>query len=509
MPTFETVGTESAGATCDECSAIDQPNNHVRNYRRVFQYGYLTLCTRCRNSQYSECHDCHDMHRTVDLYDGVNYSGLGHLFCSLHREYCEGCGSRVSYLSDDRCDECTWWCDGCGQSHSQSIESFFNENNDSSYCSNTMPPEPLGVRGYGRTRPTRWFGGPLPREGRKQVGFYLGFELEISSSSLDATPITRWESENGMSGFFDCKEDSSVEGFEIATQPFTPQFFETIVADGRLEDFFGMLNTAYPVHNNEESTSHGLHVHVGKVAFGRDPVALAAYSYLLGQDDGVHLERIARREPTGYCGRVSKPVSAAVVFATQQRMNRGIQGHRLYAAGHYPGRNAINLTSGDTVEVRAFASTRHAEELVDAVRLVYVGAEYVRYLRSGSKTRGVDPKRLGWSEFCKWAGYAYPDSFDSLVGLPSSKKVRSTVKPSTVVIDQFSSEDFEPEPVSEVVMPVAAGEWQIIDPGGCQNRNCCSHNFEWVVPSPVSGLAAILRDHPVHTTAVNTVSSPF
>jgi hypothetical protein len=444
------------GARCNHCTTPGAVNNHIRNY--VQGGSYTLLCTRCVNTHYATCREC---------------------------------GERAQH---DVCDDCGWMCYSCGVRNPESQERYWY--GAESYCDGCQPDPDYdeddaytgrpGIRPYSHTHPSRWFGGPLPKdEANKQVGFYLGFELEIGTGLMDGDPIHEWATANNLPEFFDCKEDSSVDGFEIATQPFTPEFFERLVKDGRLESFFEMLNSTYPAgqRGNQENAGHGLHVHIGKVAFARDGVALAAFSYLLGADQGKHLERIARRDPTTYCERVTKPVSMTVV----QHKAHGVQRDRLYRGGVFPSRGAINLANRNTVEVRAFRSTRSAEELMSAIRLVYVAAEYVRYLRAASKTRGVDPKLLAWTEFCRWAAFAHPEAFPALAGLDAPKGRVSATEPREGA--EWSDLDFEAGAEEER----APYGWVQINPHGCSNRNCCADNFRWADrdESTVRGLAAI------------------
>lgn len=367
------------------------------------------------------------------------------------------------------CENCRILCNQGG--HYVTEDNWNNGNDDEDegpemcgVCWTAYERNQYRIRGYGHTHPTKWFGGPLPREAGKMQGFYLGFELEISTERRDAREIIEWERAHGMTGFFDCKSDSSVAGFEIATQPFTPEYFETMVADGRLASFFEMLDRAYPsshgTHNGvgNEPTGHGLHVHIGRIAFQGDDLSLAAYSYLLGQDNGTHLERIGRRAATHYCTRVQRPASTALVWrkqedghgrGTRDRWNEETQSYevvpaysnqfgRLVSAGVQATRSAINLTNSKTVEIRAFKSTRNPDELAAAIRLVYVGARYVRELRLSKKRQGLSPTALHWSEFCKWVGVEYPDAFAALssMGSVTSDKIRrQSPKDSTQQVD--------------------------------------------------------------------------
>jgi len=269
-----------------------------------------------------------------------------------------------------------------------------------------------------------WLGGPLPTDEQgHQQGFYIGFELEISSDTERMRPLRDWSEQHlGSRTALDPKRDGSVEGFEIASMPMTPEFFEDVDWDS----FMAMLNEHYATFDDSESrepTGHGLHVHIGRIAFERDDVAQAMFSYLIGQDNGSHLERVGRREATSYCEKVAKPLSTALVDLRRKTGTGGYQADRIARkGGAQPGRNAINLTGGDTIEIRAFRSTRDADHLRAAVRMVYLAARYVAALRGSvmagpfGRTAGgfVSPKALHWDQFVAWVETVMPEAAEDL-----------------------------------------------------------------------------------------------
>lgn len=373
---------------------------------RSMSFDVWTHSNRCEDCL-TRCGECGELFN--DRYEvRVGHRGVYHADCSTE---CGGCGYFYSANSDDlnwvddsevyACARCSTYCETCDQYHLDHL----NEGGHGGVAN---------VSGYGHTSGSIWYGGPVPRnDDGKPDGYYMGIENEITAHDGDADDVRQWARENlGHWEGMDCKEDSSVEGFEIVTQPMTPEFFESV----NWESFFDMLNERFPLpgHATEEPVEHGLHVHIGRVAFGRDPVAISAFCYLIGT--GNHMERIGRREPTEYCQKVRDPARVAIVQAKQ---GYGRQSDRLRAVGHYPGRDAINLGNPDTIEIRAFKSTRSANELRDAVRLVYLCAEYVRHLRA-TRTP-MSSRNLRWTTFSRWVALNHPEGFDSIVGLPAEQ----------------------------------------------------------------------------------------
>lgn len=343
----------------------------------------MHLCDDC----VTECYRCGDTHALVETY----------------------------LINDERyCSDCSHNCEHCDERYVDECES--------EDCSNRV----RGLSAYGKTYANRWLGGPVSKAGTMyDRGYYLGFELEISANSGDVQPIYDWAQQNlGYSDAVDCKEDSSVDGFEIASQPMTPEFFESV----KWESLFDLLNSEYPLRNRPsprgvdptEPVDHGLHVHIGRAAFGKDDIATAAFCYLIGQ--GNHLVRIGRREPTTYCKKVDKPVSSAIKSANYSSGRHQKQASKPSVRNLYLGRDAINLSNNATIEIRAFRSTRKADDLRDAVRLVYVAAEYIRSLRMGNGS--VSPRSLHWATFAAWVGVNHPEAFASIAGITDKKVVR-------------------------------------------------------------------------------------
>lgn len=367
---------QTSHSHCPNCYVTCERCDRTMRTTQMTEVGGSPMCVSC-SSRYTWCRDC-------------NWVGNMN-----ENDEMRWCSDAVNWY----CVQCSSYCDSCDEYHR----------------SECQDGSPRGVRGYGHTHPEMWLGGPLPRNERgQQVGFYVGFELEITAGSGDdANVIKQWSTDNLGVNIFDCKEDSSVDGFEIATQPMTPEYFEAVPWNS----FFAMLKANFRTPYSDEPDSHGLHVHIGRVAF-RSDVNIAAFSYLLCQ--GRHLERIGRRNATHYCSKVDKPVSAAAVAMNR----RTLQSEKLRRAGVYAGRNAINLGNEGTIEIRAFKSTREAQNLRNAVRLVYVAAEYIRALTAEGQI--ARPRALHWGEFAKWVAINYPKAFSSISGLdekPATKEV--------------------------------------------------------------------------------------
>lgn len=339
-----------------------------------------------------------------------------HQGCSARCPSCERIVGQYDLVEVDNSE--TMYCDGCAHSCEDCGEGTLSPHTE--VCEECIDGRANGIRGYGHTAPEMWLGGPLPKnKSGHHVGFYIGFELEISSDARSVKALRDWSEEHlGSRNALDPKQDGSVEGFEIATQPMTPEFFESV----DWESFMLMLepdHATFDTSPSREPEGHGLHVHIGRVAFERDDIATAMFTYLLGQGQGEHLERIGRRKATHYCSKVAKPASTALVHRYNATGNGGVQARRLHADGRsYPGRDAINLGPSQTIEIRAFRSTRDADHLRAAVRTVYLAARYISHLRKEINTEGlkafVSPKALHWDSFVTWVEGVMPEAADAL-----------------------------------------------------------------------------------------------
>lgn len=158
--------------------------------------------------------------------------------------------------------------------------------------------------------------------------YFLGVELEVTADTMNARPIYDWADANGAPGLFFCKEDGSVNGFEIVTHPMTPDYFESVDWDG----FFDMLNREYPTNRsgNREPVDHGIHVHVSRSAFP-NVLALARWSYLVNKHAD-HVQRIARRAGSNWARFSANPVSEVLA---QEGQRRGILDTYSYRPNRY------------------------------------------------------------------------------------------------------------------------------------------------------------------------------
>jgi hypothetical protein len=232
----------------------------------------------------------------------------------------------------------------------------------------------------------------LPRNHKGKLdGYYLGIELEVTAHDTDFSNTVEWCESHIGAGALHIKEDCSVAGYELVFEPMTPQFFEAVNWDG----FFLALDSDQHVWADGEPDTHGLHIHVGRIAFRGRTSRLAALSGILGAANGTHMERVGRRDATHYCEVVPNPIRSAIV-SKDAYSAQSVRIQRKGAPISPWGRNAINFNRSDTVEIRSPKSTRDADEFMETVRTVYLAADYVRSMEF------LNPAAISWEAFTSW-----------------------------------------------------------------------------------------------------------
>jgi len=405
--------TVNSEVLCQNCTEVCGTCSQVRALRRMHLIDERFTCSDCS----VQCQHCGGVNPRSD----ARVNSDGYWYCPRHWRQCraDGCEA-LAFGMQATCQDC--------QTH-------------------------VGYDALGRWRRTEavlWLGGPV----RSKGGYYVGFEHEVTASGMfNLRPLREWANENlGHRTALDPKPDSSVSGFEIATQPMTPAFFESV----DWESYMAMLNENYPVYSEPEG--HGLHVHIGRQAFRRerlsrykgdgtlrkkpkrimvtDPAMLAAFTLLLSRGHS-HLTRIGRRDSARWAERVTHPVKATIV--QPHFPVRGKQHAKITRSMHVAvPRGAVNLTNQHTIEIRVARSTRSADDLRDAVRVVYLAAEYIRHLRSQGS---INPKAVNWMAFSEWVREVMPEAHQSISG----SGVRLEPHPVTTgsLMEAFTTEESE------------------------------------------------------------------
>lgn len=338
----EVTEVDSEGDYCSDCGAMceacevtvpyDDLDSALIPGSRYYITNEAQVCSDCRDHMI-DCEHCgRPMHSDVTHYD------------------CTDCGTVCGY-----CHENMHYCDHC----------------EESYCDDYGHGS-CGSRGflhdYSYT-PYLVFHNHNGLESKRPVEGtpYLGLELEVSGDEDLCEGI-----EDEHPELLYCKEDGSVDGFEMVTHPMT---YEWAI------DYFpwALLRTLYA--NGGRGGSNGIHVHISRNAF-TDEAHILRWLLLIYRNKQ-SLVKFARRESSQWAD-FNEPTSVLHEKA------KGGYGHKRYAA--------VNAQNDNTLEVRIFRSSLNPEKVQAALGFVAASYEYTKDMPQSAAFDGS----LGWQTFAEW-----------------------------------------------------------------------------------------------------------
>lgn len=290
----------------------------------------IHVCESCRDDSYRHCSDCSDWFHADDVQSDDNTTLCQR--CYENYFWCEGCESichcdRVS-RSEDRA-----LCDSC-----------YEEEDDTPATLHSYSYKP-------RIEPQYVHSGSDHATIEEPIG---GFELEIESGGkCSQEGIINAVEEHLGSELFYCKEDSSiVRGVEVVSQPHALKKMPFKALRAFCKDVRKQGARSY------ESGNCGLHVHIGRAAYGITR--------------GSETERTIWR---GY--RALTPYLKAV--SGRERYYSGwpeafnpryahLETYRFYD-GH--GRASLNVCPEHTIEWRFFRGTLQPESCVNSIKFCF------------------------------------------------------------------------------------------------------------------------------------------
>lgn len=324
---------------CEGCGDIFSPGE------LTYVYGGDQVCERCIRNDYTECAHCSEIHPDTDI------------------EYHES--------------ECAADCDRecCYSSSHGGI-----------------------IQDYGYT-PYLVF--------RGEGTYHLGLELELNTAYCSSTNRVAQAVVDHLGDLVYLKEDSSIgEGFEVVTHPMT--------FDHARHIDWSVLDTLRETYRVESSSDCGMHVHVSKTAFDTTSHTYRWMRFIYRNADS--LQRLARRSGSSYASfhtymnawsihyaiqskkplHVAGPDDAAWYLKTDGGIKRSDEIGHPWNTHRYA---AINVENEKTFELRFFASTTRAVELLAALGFVEASIEYTRQLTAH---KVVAQKGLDFGVFTSW-----------------------------------------------------------------------------------------------------------
>ena len=331
--------------TCDDCGRIVWAEDCF-----WVESDEIQICPNCYDASYASCTVCGTIQRVSDMqeYDGEYY-------CERHFEErfttCDECGETIPI--DDAHDIDGYnYCDSCYEEKRGSIFSWHDDK--VRYRINNMPGEDylnevtIGIE--------------------HEVGCYEDRAGEYSNDLYYIMNKERGTYDN----IYICS-DSSVEGFEIISQPMTIRYFNEVYFPKYLAAFEYMKSHSF---NGEDEG--GMHIHFRIPCLNKYMVARLNNIIYGTMDDIEILTRISRRTCSSFerwCDAHDRQ------YSTQEILNRfGLPDTpTIYRAVN--GRNvALNWDGNrtETYELRMFNSTMDVQKYLASVEFVIALTDFVR-----------------------------------------------------------------------------------------------------------------------------------
>ena len=331
--------------TCDECGRIVWADDCYWVDSEAIQ-----VCPSCYDARFASCTVCGSIHRVSDMqeYDGEYY-------CNRHFEErfttCDECGEVIPI--DDAHDIDGYnYCDSCYEEKRGSIFSWHDDK--VRYHINNMPGEDylnevtIGIE--------------------HEVGCYEDHAGEYSNELYNIMNAEH----DAYDNIYICS-DSSVEGFEIISQPMTIRYFNEVYFPKYLKAFEYMKMSSF---NGEDEG--GMHIHFRIPCLNKNMVARLNNIIYGTMDDIEILTRISRRTCSSFerwCDARDRQ------YSTQEILDRfgSPDSTPVYKAAG--GRNvALNWDGSrtETYELRMFNSTMDVQKYLASVEFVIALTDFVR-----------------------------------------------------------------------------------------------------------------------------------
>lgn len=363
---------------CCECGK--RFKGGVRNNEVVFHNGYY-YCKDCFERNYFRCDDCGEIHSRIE----IHYTYNDRFICDACAENgyirCSDCGRMVheddtyrTYNDEIICPNCEedyYTCEECsGLVHRDDVEEYegyyycpdcYNNLQRAIYCYHDFDDFYVhNTDGDDRFSPT------------------YGFEIEVAGSRSYAPEVL--EKFQGLAVLMD---DSSVDGFEIVTQPMTEQYFTTRFLP-ILKDAMAFLEAkGFKGHNKG-----GIHIHVNSGSFDLHMIRnLVNILYGSELDRNTWLALSQRKESEMKCW-------------ARMTGNRPYEEISYCNCVDYERHTALNYDDRtDTYEFRIFNSNTRVERILKNFEIVLALMAYSKEEKEGyADTKGflryIDSRKL-------------------------------------------------------------------------------------------------------------------
>lgn len=397
---------------CSKCknNVIIEPLNPTKNI-----FSDNIFCEECKNKFLSKCVGCGKFYKK----EGIKIDKKGNLYCICCYDNfygrCQSCEEETLRTSLKQYKE-NVYCQTCWEIRFGTCEIcqnvvflerlIFNEEYNITHCLNCNP-KTKDIRNYAY-RPMKWDFKELPYETKnvtkvreKQVGeikqieinertLFMGVELEVEPSSEvvketirgnknpllnEAHKFLSFLKSEYLDNMFYLKYDSSINGFEIVTHPFSLKYSHKYLKWEKILKW--LVKNNFTSYLNERC---GLHVHLNKAHFNKlDLIKLRTFFSV----NSVPLFAFSKRS------------EKMMEFAKYEVFNLSTFRTELQIGRHW----ALNInTDKNTVEIRIFRGTLSYERFIASLQFAQAVAFYVKNVGIGFLINNKD----SWQHFIDW-----------------------------------------------------------------------------------------------------------
>lgn len=343
------------------------------------------VCNDCLDEKYEQCWECSEYYPRDEMYETQDGNLVCESCCDTYYVYCDDCGELV-HQDNVYYDDNGSYCEDCwNEKHSSIVQDYHAFKDWSTYF-----------------------------ESNPNESITKGFELEVECDEKCADDLNEL-----LKDFAVYEHDSSVNGFEIITNPFTRQYQKS--HEDMFRKMFEVLNT-YGF-----DTECGLHVHVDKGALATDK--LTSDNVI---DNILIIMETFKKELISFSRRSKGAISDWCRFLIDEDEKVTIS--KIKCKKDYSRYQALNITNKRTIEFRLFKTPETFEQLMSALELV---DNIVDIAKKGN----IDG--LAWLDIINYGG-------DYVHVYNEEKNIKSSVNLSLVEIEDDKENNFNFE-VGDIV----------------------------------------------------------
>ena len=358
---------------CDECGDwhLSDDMTEVDN---------ITYCESCLDENTYTCEHCDTRHHESDMVwfsEGRNEG----MYCDDCIDFvapqCNRCGTRYAWADcvetfdgDLICNDCYCdyyaTCDDCGDIRDTDSMFFTDEAAYCEHCYTHNGHDDSIIRGYGEA-PTLRFHDTDEDEDTSTI--YMGVELEIDGGGKDHNNAKRIEDCFNEDHVYFNSDGSLNNGFEIISHPFTYDYYRN---EGLIDMYTDAMKEAKAMHyRSHDTTTCGLHIHVGRAGLGvtqEEQDATLGKLWYLTDKFWPELVKFSRRTLDNL-NRWAAPLD--VENADIEKDTPETIGKKVTESGKNDRYHAINVQNSATIEFRLFRGTLNIDTFTATIELVH------------------------------------------------------------------------------------------------------------------------------------------